>query len=235
MSGRFRYALLAARVLRCARARIRPQRSAPPEHTIAMLAGLISVAAARRRRRRTVLIAGVATGMLGLALVLSFGLKRASLPSTASWKAAPAAKQRFVAEGNALASVKAASGDVQPLLIGQEWHDGERLRSDALPVALTGSDGTTIEDENRPVGAEIPGRGGVSTPMRRSFRWRCWSRAQHLRRGDRDGRRRRCETENRVGEPACAQPGAKRRILLASCGTALISSLEGGPTNAEIL
>ena len=114
-----------------------------------MLAGVISVAAARRRQRRTVVFAGVATGMVGLALLLAFGLKRMvplpSLPSTASREAVPAAKRRFVAAGNALASVRAASGEVQPLLIGQEWHDGERLRSDALPVALTGADGTTME------------------------------------------------------------------------------------------
>jgi FecR protein len=150
MSGESRYAQLAARLLRGARARIRPQRSSPPDHTIAMLAGVITVAAARRRRRRAAGIAGVAAGMLGLALVLVLGLKRtASLPATADREAAPATKQRFVAAGNALASVTAANGEVQPLLTGQEWHSGERLRSDALPVALTGADGTTIEVDPR--------------------------------------------------------------------------------------
>ena len=58
-------------------------------------------------------------------------------------------KQRFVAEGSAFASVTAADGEVQPLLVGQEWHAGERLRSDAVPIALTGVDGTTIEVEPR--------------------------------------------------------------------------------------
>ena len=151
MSGQWRYALLAARVLRNARARIRPQRSSPPDHTIAMLAGVITVAAARRRRRRAAGIAGLATAMLGLALVLALGLKRmASSPATAAGReAAPPTKQRFVTEGNAFASVVAANGEVQPLLIGQEWHAGERLRSDALPIALTGVDGTTIEVDPR--------------------------------------------------------------------------------------
>ncbi len=73
MSGESRYALRAARLLRGARARIRPQRSSSPDHTIAMLSGVIIVAAGRRRRRRVVGIAGVATGMLGLALVLALG------------------------------------------------------------------------------------------------------------------------------------------------------------------
>lgn len=146
MSGESRYAQLAARLLRGARARIRPQRSSPPDHTIAKLAGVITVAAARLRRRRAAGIAGVAAGVLGLTLVLVPGLKRtASLPAVADREASPSTKQRFVAAGNALASVTAANGEVQPLLTGQEWHSGELLRSDALPIALTGPDGTTIE------------------------------------------------------------------------------------------
>ena len=150
MSGQSRHALLAARLLRSARARIRPQRSSPPDHTIAMLAGVITVAAGRRRRRRVAWIAGVATGMLGLTLVLALGLKKvASLPATVAREAASPTKQRFIAEGSAYASVTAADGQVQPLLIGQEWHAGERLRSDAVPIALTGVDGTTIEVEPR--------------------------------------------------------------------------------------
>ena len=150
MSGQFRYALLAARLLRSARARIRPQRPLPPDHTIAMLAGVITVAAGRRRRRRVAGIAGVATGMLGLALVLALGLKRtASLPASAGGEAPPRVDQRFIAQGSAFASLTAASGEVQPLLIGQEWHAGERLRSDALPIALTGIDGTTLEVDPR--------------------------------------------------------------------------------------
>jgi ferric-dicitrate binding protein FerR (iron transport regulator) len=150
VSGRFRYALLAARLLRSARARIRPQRPLPPDQTIAMLAGVITVAAGRRRRRRVAGIAGVATGMLGLALVLVLGLKKtASSSASAGREAPPPANQRFVAEGSAIASVTAADGVVQPLLIGQEWHAGERLRSDALPIALTGVDGTTIEVDPR--------------------------------------------------------------------------------------
>ena len=35
------------------------------------------------------------------------------------------------------------------MLVGQEWHAGERLLSDALPVALTGADGTTLEVDPR--------------------------------------------------------------------------------------
>ena len=150
MSGQSRYALLASRLLRNARARIRPQRPLPPDHTIAMLAGVITVAAARRRRRRVAGIASVATGVLGLALVLAIGLKRtASPPATAGREAPPPTKQRFIAEGSALASVTAANGEVQALMIGQEWHTGERLLSDALPIALTGADGTTLEVEPR--------------------------------------------------------------------------------------
>jgi hypothetical protein len=150
VSGESRYALLAARLLRSARARIRPQRSLPPDHTIAMLAGVITVAAGRRRRRRAAGIASVATGMLGLALVLALGLKRtSSLPASAGREAPLPANQRFIAQGSAFASLTAANGEVQPLLIGQDWHAGERLRSDALPIALTGVDGTTLEVDPR--------------------------------------------------------------------------------------
>ncbi len=150
MSGPSRHALLAARLLRSGRARIRPQRSSPPDHTIAMLAGVITVAPGRRRRRRAGSIAGVATGMLGLSLALAFGLKKvASLPATVARQTLSPTKQRFIAEGSAFASVTAADGEVQPLLIGKEWHTGERLRSDAVPIALTGVDGTTIEVEPR--------------------------------------------------------------------------------------
>jgi hypothetical protein len=150
VSGQSRYALLAARLLRSARARIRPQRSSSPDHTIAMLAGVITVAAARGRRRRVARIAGVATGMLGLALVLVLGLKRTtSLSPTADREAPPPPKQRFVAAGSAFASVTAANGEAQPLMVGQEWHAGERLLSEALPIAMTGADGTTIEVDPR--------------------------------------------------------------------------------------
>ena len=115
-----------------------------------MLSGVIIVAAGRRRRRRAAGIAGVATGMLGLALLLALGLKRTgSSPMLAGQEAAPLANHRFVAEGSALASVTAANGEVQALLIGQEWHAGERLRSDAFPIALTGADGTTLEVDPR--------------------------------------------------------------------------------------
>ena len=149
MTGQWRYALLSARLLRGVRARIRPQRSSAPDHTIAMLAGVITVAAERRRRHRVVAIAGLATGMLGLALLVAGDLKRtASSPASAGRETA-LATQRFVAEGSAYASVSAPSGEVQPLLIGQEWHAGERLRSDALPIALSGADGTRIEIDPR--------------------------------------------------------------------------------------
>jgi hypothetical protein len=57
--------------------------------------------------------------------------------------------QRFVAAGGALASVLASNGEVQPLLVGQQWRVGERLRSDALPIALNGADGTTLEVDPR--------------------------------------------------------------------------------------
>jgi hypothetical protein len=150
MSGSWRYALLAGRLLRDARARIRPQRSSPPDHTIAVLAGVISVAAERRRRRRVVGIAGVATGMLGLALLMVVGLTptASSVPGVAG-EALPPASHRFVVEGSALASVMAADGEVKALLIGREWHAGERLRSDAFPIALTAADGTTLEIDPR--------------------------------------------------------------------------------------
>ncbi len=71
------------------------------------------------------------------------------MPATADREARSPANQRFIAEGSALASVTAANGEVQALLIGQEWHAGERLRSDALPIALTGVDGTTLEVDPR--------------------------------------------------------------------------------------
>lgn len=146
MTDQGRYALLAGRLLRGARAHISPQRSSSPDHTIAMLAGVISGSAERRRRRRTVGVAVAATGTLGLALMLVLSLKgTASVSTGAGLEAAPAANHGFVAEGGAFASVTAANGEAHPLLIGQEWHTGERLRSDDLAIALTGADGTTLE------------------------------------------------------------------------------------------
>ena len=146
MTGQWRHALLSARLLRGARAHIRPQPSSSPDHTIAMLAGVITVSAERRRRHRTVGIAAAATGTLGLTLLLALSLKgTASVSTGAGLEAAPGASHRFVAEGGAFATVTAANGEAHPLLIGQEWHTGERLRSDDLAIALTGADGTTLE------------------------------------------------------------------------------------------
>jgi len=137
----YRFAKQAARLLRAARARVGPHSSASAEDAIAAVADAIQGVAARRRRRRVVALVGTAGIGLCLAAALMWFPSRSRSPSSTS--------PLLVAERTSVATLTAEDGQVRPLLVGQEWRAGERLRSDAFPVALATSDQTTIEVEPR--------------------------------------------------------------------------------------
>jgi ferric-dicitrate binding protein FerR (iron transport regulator) len=137
---------LAARVLREARTRIAPRRTAPAEESIALLAESIRAAASRRRRRRGALVAAGGAGMCAAAVAVLLVLRGgrpgpAPAIARAGTEAAPAAFFAGAAEG---ATVTRAGGESAPLRAGARWTDGDRVRSSAIPVRLAGADGTSV-------------------------------------------------------------------------------------------
>jgi hypothetical protein len=139
----YRYAERAARLLRAARARIRPHQSVAADSAISLLGKAIVRGAARRRRRRVAALTGTATAILGVALAIAWGPWRAGPPVLPVQGAVVASRPRLVAAGG-LARLTTPDGQVQPLSSGHEWAIGERLQSDALPFVLSAADGTTI-------------------------------------------------------------------------------------------
>jgi ferric-dicitrate binding protein FerR (iron transport regulator) len=140
-----RYAQLAARLLRMARSRLGPHPSTPPADAVTLLANVIRSTAGQRRRRRIARSAGGVAAAACLALALGWILTGSGhRPSTAPL-ATVGPRPGFVAEGTPVASVLGAGGAVQPLLPGQGWHPGERLRTDGRPVVLAARDGSAIE------------------------------------------------------------------------------------------
>jgi hypothetical protein len=142
-----RYAQLAARLLRAARGRLGPHPSTPPGDAVVLLASVIRSTAARRRRRRIAKSVGAAAGAVCLALTLGWVLTRSHRPTSTGSVADSAAVPRpsFVAEGSAVATVMPVGGAVQPLLPGQGWRAGERLRTDGRSVVLATTDDTALE------------------------------------------------------------------------------------------
>jgi hypothetical protein len=140
----YRYAERAARLLRAARARIRPHQSVAVDSAISVLGEAIVRGAARRRRRRVAALMGTATAILGVALAIAWGPWRAWPPVLPVQGAVVASRPRLVAAAGGAARLTTPDGQVQPLSSGHEWLVGERLRSDALPFGLSAADGTTI-------------------------------------------------------------------------------------------
>src|SRR5579863_5883690 len=147
----FRYAERAARLLRAARAQIRPHRSALPDNAIAAIAEAIGRTASRQRRRRLMKVAVLATAMSAAVAFVAVApwrsLKHIALAPTP--EPANVARARLVAGSAVLATLAGADGRIQPLLPGHEWGSDERLETDALPVTLSAGDGTTVELEPR--------------------------------------------------------------------------------------
>jgi hypothetical protein len=147
----FRYAERAARLLRAARARIRPHRSAPPENAIAAIAEAIERTASRQRRRRVATAAGLATAILGAVALVAAAPWRS--PGTVALvpTRVPANVPRatLVAGFEVRATLASADGQLRPLPAGHAWVSDERLQTDALPVALAGEDGTTVDLDPR--------------------------------------------------------------------------------------
>jgi FecR protein len=140
----YRYAERAARLLRAARARIRPHQSVAADSAISVLAQTIVRGASRRRRRRAAALIGTATAFLGVALALAWSPWRSRPPVLPAAGAMVAARPRLVVAAGGLARLTTPDGQVHPLPPGHEWLAGERLRSDALPFVLSAADGTTI-------------------------------------------------------------------------------------------
>jgi len=140
----YRYAERAARLLRAARARIRPHRSVTVDSAISVLAEAIVRSASRRRRRRTTALIGTATAILSVALAMVWTPWRSRPPVFSVQGAVFAVRPRLVAAAGALATLTTPGGQVHPLSSGHEWLVGEGLRNDALPLALSAADGTTI-------------------------------------------------------------------------------------------
>jgi ferric-dicitrate binding protein FerR (iron transport regulator) len=142
-----RYAQLAARLLRAARSRIGPHPSTPPADAVTLLASVIRRTAVERRRRRVARsIVGVAAAAC-LALAVGWTLTGSEHRTSMAPVADSTVDRRpgFVAEGAPVATILAAGGGVQPLLPGQAWHSGERLRTDGRAVVLATRDDSAIE------------------------------------------------------------------------------------------
>ncbi|HVV50580.1 MAG TPA: FecR domain-containing protein [Polyangia bacterium] len=143
-----RYAERAARLLRAARARIRPHRTIAPENAITEIASAIERVVSRRRRQRITAAVGLAAAISGgVVLVAIWGPRRASLVPPA--RPATAARASLVASADARATLADADGRVLALPPGHAWRPDERLQTEALPITLAAEDGTTVELEPR--------------------------------------------------------------------------------------
>ncbi|MES1210503.1 MAG: FecR family protein, partial [Pseudomonadota bacterium] len=140
-----RHAARAARLLRDARSRIAPQRTASPDEAIAALGETIRRVGARRRRRRGLLVGAAGAGLAAAAAVLVLrggGSVRAPVATVAS-VSAPAARS-FVFGRPAGASLTRAGEPPHPLSSGEPWRAGDRLRATGEPVELRSGDGTSL-------------------------------------------------------------------------------------------
>lgn len=139
----FPYAERAARLLRAARARIRPHRSADPERAVAAVAEAIARAAARQRRRRAAKVVGLAAAVSGAAALVATAPWRSPMATAPASATAP--RPRLVAGSGVRATLVSADGQLRSLPFGHTWASDERLQTDALPVTLAARDGTTVE------------------------------------------------------------------------------------------
>jgi hypothetical protein len=139
------YAERAARLLRAARARIRPHRSAASGETIALLTAAIAAAATRRLRRRVTAAAGAATAVVAAVALMVSGPWSSPKPAGRPDHDLPlAARPSLVTGGQSAGSMTTAGGGAEPLAPGHGWIPDERLQTDVLPVTLAAADGTTI-------------------------------------------------------------------------------------------
>jgi hypothetical protein len=143
----FRYAQGAARLLRTARARIRPHRSAAPENAIAAVAEAIARTASRQRRRRAAKAVGALTAIAGAVALVAVAPWRTARTTALvpTPERATARRAGLVAGSGVRATLASAEGRMEPLRPGHAWASDERLQTDALPATLAGGDGTTVE------------------------------------------------------------------------------------------
>ena len=149
----FRYAERVARLMRAARARIRPHRTVPPENAIAAIAEAIERAALRQRRRRLATAMGLAAAILGTIAFVVAAPWRSTRTITVATTLAPASvpRAKLLAGSEVRATLASADGQLQPLAPGHAWVSDERLQTDASPVTLSAGDGTTVESIRGPI------------------------------------------------------------------------------------
>ena len=138
----FRYAERAARLIRAARARIRPHRSAPPENAIAAIAEAIERAASRQRRRRMATAVGLATAILGAIAFVAAAPWRSPRTIAVVPTPAPASVPRatLVAGSEVRATLASADGQLRPLAAGTRVGFG-RAAADRRAAGHTGGCG----------------------------------------------------------------------------------------------
>ncbi|HVY36276.1 MAG TPA: FecR family protein [Polyangia bacterium] len=146
-----RYAARAARLLKQARSRIAPQRTAPPDEAIAALADTIRRVGVRRRRRRGLLVGAAASGLAAAAavLVLRGGApvpvaQVAGVPAPVAPPVSAPADRGFVFGRPDGASLTRPGQAPRALAAGEAWRAGDRLRAAGGPLALTPGDGTSL-------------------------------------------------------------------------------------------
>jgi ferric-dicitrate binding protein FerR (iron transport regulator) len=142
-----RYAARAARLLREARSRIAPQRTAAPDQAIAALGETIRRAAARRRRRRGLLMgaagAGLAAAAAAVVLVPRGGGPVPVPVATVAPVSAPTAAAFVFGQPDG-ASLARPGAPPRALSSGEPWRAGDRLRAASGPVTLSAADGTSL-------------------------------------------------------------------------------------------
>ena len=139
-----RYAARAARLLKQARSRIAPQRTAPPDEAIAALADTIRRVGARRRRQRGLLAsAGLAAAAAAAVLVLRGG-SSVPVPVAQVARVAAPANRGFVFGRTDGASLTRSGQAPRAIAGGEAWRPGDRLRAAGGPLELAAGDGTSL-------------------------------------------------------------------------------------------
>ncbi|HVT08812.1 MAG TPA: FecR family protein [Polyangia bacterium] len=143
------HAARAARLLKQARSRIAPQRTASPDEAIAALADTIRRVGVRRRRRRGLLVGAAASGLVAAAAVLVLRGGSSGPVPAARLAQVPAPVSGPASEGFVFGQPDGASlarsGQLpQALAGGDRWRPGDRLRAAGAPLEVTAADGTSL-------------------------------------------------------------------------------------------
>ena len=135
----FSYAERAARLLRAARARIRPHRSATSGETIDLLGAAITAAASRRRYRRISTAAGAGTVAVAAAVLMVSGPWSSPKPADRPGGERPfAVRPRLVTGGQSAGSMTTATGGGSAARSGARLEPGRTAAERRAPGHLDG-------------------------------------------------------------------------------------------------